>query len=129
MTLDSGSGGTISIGGSNATTSIGRAGAALTLYGSYFTVTNGGAVGGVTGYTQDSGNFIQNGAGTFGTGTGAVSLNGNTTIASTKTLTLSDNISQGGSNLIYNGDFRRAADGWTNANGSGTVSQQAVSDS
>ncbi len=41
-------------------------------------------------------NFAHAGAGTFGTGTGAVSLNGDVTIASAKTLTLSGAFSQTG---------------------------------
>ena len=40
-----------------------------------------GALSGLTGYTQGSGNFAISGSGTFGTGTGAISLNGATTLA------------------------------------------------
>jgi hypothetical protein len=50
-------------------------------------IINAGALSGVTGYTQSSGNFNQSGAGTFGTGTGAVSLNGNTSLSAGKSLT------------------------------------------
>ena len=51
-------------------------------------ISSAGAISGVTGYTQASGNFLQSGAGTFGTGTGAVSLNGDVTIDSAKYLAL-----------------------------------------
>src|SRR4029078_4122760 len=52
-------------------------------------ISSSGALTGVTGITFSSGNFDQSAsAGTFKTGTGAVSLNGDTTIASGKTLTL-----------------------------------------
>ncbi len=51
-------------------------------------LSNGGALSNITDYNQTSGNFLQAGTGTFGTGTGQVSLNGNTTIASGKTLTV-----------------------------------------
>jgi hypothetical protein len=50
-------------------------------------IVNGGALSGITGYTQSSGNFSQTGSGTFGTGTGAVSLNGNTTVTGSGTFT------------------------------------------
>ncbi len=49
-------------------------------------VINSGALSSVTGITMSSGNFSQSGTGTFGTGTGAVSLNGDTTIAAGKLL-------------------------------------------
>ncbi|MEI7632557.1 MAG: hypothetical protein WCJ60_04545, partial [bacterium] len=51
-------------------------------------IVNAGALSGITGFTQTSGNFSMSGTGTFGTGTGAISLNGDTTIASGKTLTV-----------------------------------------
>src|SRR4029078_7089415 len=52
-------------------------------------ISSSGALSGITGYTQASGNFDQSAStGTFSTGTGNVSLNGDTTIASGKTLTL-----------------------------------------
>jgi DNA-binding transcriptional MerR regulator len=47
-------------------------------------VINSGALSSITGYTQSSGNFAMSGTGTFGTGTGAVSLNGVTTVAANK---------------------------------------------
>jgi hypothetical protein len=49
-------------------------------------VINAGALSNVTGYAQASGGFLQSGTGTFGTGTGAVSLNGDTTVAANKNL-------------------------------------------
>ncbi len=50
-------------------------------------VINTGAISSATGYAQSSGNFLQSGAGTFGTGTGAVALNGATTVAANQSLT------------------------------------------
>ncbi len=47
-------------------------------------IINSGALSGITGYTQTSGNFAMSGTGSFGTGTGAISLNGDTTIAADK---------------------------------------------
>lgn len=47
-------------------------------------LTNGGALQNITGYAQSSGDFGISGNGTFSSGTGAVSLNGDTTIASGK---------------------------------------------
>ena len=54
--------------------------------GSGFQVNGSGAIAATTGYTQQSGNFAISGGGTFSTGTGAVSLNGNTTVNGTTTL-------------------------------------------
>ncbi|HEX3082686.1 MAG TPA: hypothetical protein VHQ86_05575, partial [Candidatus Saccharimonadia bacterium] len=51
-------------------------------------VINAGALSGVTGYNQASGNFVQSGAGTFATGSGGVSLGGDTTIVAGKSLIL-----------------------------------------
>jgi len=51
-------------------------------------IINAGALSNVTGYAQASGSFLQSGSGTFGTGTGAVSLNGDTTVAAGKNLIL-----------------------------------------
>ncbi len=62
-------------------------------------VINSGALSGITGYTQTAGNFAMSGAGTFGTGTGAVSLNGDTTIASGKNFTVTSLNTAGG--VIY----------------------------
>jgi hypothetical protein len=49
---------------------------------------NAGALSSITGYAQASGNFAITGTGTFSTGSGAISLNGDTTIAATKNLVL-----------------------------------------
>jgi len=62
--------------------------------GSLFTantsrLTNTGALENITGYSQSSGNFAISGSGTFSTATGAISLNGDVTIAANKNLTLS----------------------------------------
>ncbi len=43
-------------------------------------VINAGALSAITGFSQSSGNFAISGSGTFSTGTGAISLNGATTI-------------------------------------------------
>ena len=48
-------------------------------------IINSGSLSGITGFAQTSGNFAMSGTGTFGTGTGAVSLNGAVTAASTVT--------------------------------------------
>jgi len=51
-------------------------------------IINGGALSGITGYTQTSGDFDASGSnGLFKTSTGAVSLNGNTTVSGTGTFT------------------------------------------
>ncbi len=63
-----------------ANTQIGNATGTFQLDSNNIDISTAGAISGVTGFTQASGNFVQNGAGTFGTGTGAVSLNGATTI-------------------------------------------------
>lgn len=44
-------------------------------------VVNSGSLSSITGFNQTSGNFAMSGTGTFGTGSGAVSLNGATTIS------------------------------------------------
>jgi mucin-6/19 len=51
-------------------------------------VINAGALSNVTGLAMASGNFLQSGSGTFGTGSGAVSLNGTTTVAAGDNLIL-----------------------------------------
>ncbi|HEX3082640.1 MAG TPA: hypothetical protein VHQ86_05345, partial [Candidatus Saccharimonadia bacterium] len=53
-----------------------------------FVLSSSGAVTGLTGVSMASGNFLQSGGGTFTTGSGAVQLNGSTTIASGANLTL-----------------------------------------
>ncbi|ADQ79237.1 hypothetical protein Palpr_1089 [Paludibacter propionicigenes WB4] len=53
-------------------------------------IVNSGALSGITGYAQASGNFAISGSGTFSTGTGNISLNGNTTLAAGKTLAFTD---------------------------------------
>jgi hypothetical protein len=62
-------------------------------------VINSGALSGVKGIAMSSGNFAQTGTGTFSTGTGAVSLNGNTTISGSQTLSTQSitDVSSGGS--------------------------------
>jgi len=50
-------------------------------------IINAGALSGITGYTQASGNFAISGTGTFSTGSGAVTLNGAATAASSLTVT------------------------------------------
>ncbi|KKP69217.1 MAG: Collagen triple helix repeat protein [Candidatus Moranbacteria bacterium GW2011_GWE1_35_17] len=63
-------------------------------------VISSGALAAITGYAQTSGNFAQSGVGTFSTGSGAISLNGNATVATGKTLTLTD-LTQG--SLLFAG--------------------------
>ncbi|MEK7603225.1 MAG: hypothetical protein AAB459_03210, partial [Patescibacteria group bacterium] len=78
--------GSIDIGSTNAgSIIIGGGSAGLTINSTNFDISSGGAVSGITSYTQASGNFVINGVGTFDTGTGLVGLNGNTSIASGKT--------------------------------------------
>ncbi|MBI5466316.1 MAG: hypothetical protein HY974_03440, partial [Candidatus Kerfeldbacteria bacterium] len=48
-------------------------------------VSSSGAISGLTGYIQASGNFSISGTGTFATGTGAISLNGPTTVTGANT--------------------------------------------
>jgi hypothetical protein len=95
-----------------ATTSIGNGTGTLALASNTFNLSTLGAITGATGYAQASGNFLQSGVGTFGTGTGAVSLNGTTTIAANK-------------NLIYTagtGTFDQSASSGAFATGTGAVS-------
>ncbi len=56
-----------------------------------------------TGTPTFTANFAQTGTGTFSTGTGAVSLNGDTTLASGKNLALSGNITQTGATTLSTG--------------------------
>ncbi|MFO0920541.1 MAG: hypothetical protein U0451_02610 [Candidatus Saccharimonadales bacterium] len=63
-----------------ANTQIGNATGTFQLDSNTVDISSGGAISGITGFTQASGNFVQSGTGTFSTGTGAVSLNGATTI-------------------------------------------------
>jgi len=83
-------------------------------------IINSGALSGITGIAMTSGNFTQAGAGTLSTGTGAVSINGDTTIAAGKTLTLSAMTTAGilhndvttgliTSSLVVNADVSAAA--------------------
>ncbi|MGZ6004939.1 MAG: beta strand repeat-containing protein, partial [Candidatus Saccharimonadales bacterium] len=81
------SGGTAQINVSGTSnTSIGNSTGTLQLQSNTFNVSTAGAITGVTGYTQSSGNFSQIGVGSFSTGTGTVSLNGATTVSSTLTV-------------------------------------------
>src|SRR5262249_38622082 len=76
-----------------------------------FTIANNGnllatgAISGLTGYSQSSGNFSQSGIGTFSTGTGAVSLNGNTSVTGSNTLTVGTGATSLGGTLGVTGDF------------------------
>ncbi len=81
----------ISTGTSTGTINVGGGSAVLSLNTSTIDI-SAGAITGVTGITMASGNFLQNGAGTFGTGSGAVSLNGTVTVAATKTLTVTSGL-------------------------------------
>jgi hypothetical protein len=78
----------INTGTSTGTITLGGGSAPLVINSTNFDVSSAGAVSGITDYAQASGNFLQSGTGTFGTGTGSVSLNGSTTVASAKTFTV-----------------------------------------
>lgn len=90
-------------------------------------VINSGSLSGITGIAMASGNFGQTGTGTFSTGTGNISLNGNTTVTTGKTLSLADitpgslvfagtggTLSQNNSQLFWNNTTNRLGIG-TNA--------------
>ncbi len=70
----------INTGTSTGTITIGGGSAPLVIDSTNFDVSSGGGLSGITGYTQASGNFAISGSGTFSTGTGAISLNGATTV-------------------------------------------------
>lgn len=78
----------IGTGTTNAAVTIGGNSNTVEINSSNWDVSTTGAISGLTGITMTSGDFLQSGAGTFGTGTGAVSLNGDVTIAAGKNLTL-----------------------------------------
>ena len=78
----------INTGTSTGTITLGGGSSPLVIDSTNFDVTSAGALSGITGYTQASGNFSISGAGTFGTGTGAISLNGATTIAANQNLAM-----------------------------------------
>ena len=63
-----------------------------------------GAISGLTGYSQSSGNFAQSGAGTFSTGTGGVSLNGNTSVTGANTFSVGTGATTLGGTLAVTGD-------------------------
>lgn len=94
----------------------------------------GGVLGVDADLTFDGTNFAHGGAGTFATGTGAVSLNGSTTIPTGKTLTITDitvnrvwysgtaGLLTGSANLTFNGtNFAHGGSG-TFATGTGQTS-------
>ncbi|MEK7570450.1 MAG: hypothetical protein AAB515_03385 [Patescibacteria group bacterium] len=78
-TLGSGAGNTTSIGNTTGTVQIESTG---------LDVSTAGALSGITGFTQGSGNVAISGVGTLSTGTGAISLNGDATVAAGKNLAL-----------------------------------------
>jgi hypothetical protein len=100
--------------------------AALTVgNGDLFQVNSSGEIAAVTGYSQGSGNFLQSGIGTFGTGTGAVSLNGATSVTGSNTLTVGSGATTLGGTLAvtglgtFNGSLTVSAGGtFTNASSS-----------
>ncbi len=73
----------INTGTSTGLVTIGGGSGTFSLQTTNIDISSAGAISGVTGYAQTSGNFLQSGAGTFGTGTGAVSLNGAVSASST----------------------------------------------
>lgn len=84
-----GTAGTLSLGATNASAVIiGNSAGTLALNSDTFNLSSAGAISGVTDYAQAGGNFAITGAGTFSTGTGAISLNGDTTIANDKRLSI-----------------------------------------
>lgn len=92
---------------------------------------NTGALSNITGYAQSSGNFSQTGTGTFGTGTGNVSLNGNVTLATGKTLGATGNITttttvQGATINATTGYQANGTSGSTTTCTGGTYLQNAV---
>jgi hypothetical protein len=62
----------INVGTSSGTITLGGGSAPLVIDSTNFDVSSAGALSGITGYTQASGNFSNSGSGTFGTGTGAI---------------------------------------------------------
>jgi hypothetical protein len=77
----------IGTGTTNAGVAIGGASNTVAITSTGLNLTTAGALTGLTGIAMASGNLLQTGNGTFGTGTGAVSLNGDVTIATNKGLT------------------------------------------
>jgi hypothetical protein len=78
----------INTGTSTGLVSVGGGSGTFALDTTNIDISSTGAITGATGLALASGNFVQTGVGTFDTGTGAVSLNGDTTIATGKTLTV-----------------------------------------
>ncbi len=85
--------------GSSGSTTIGNGSSTVQISSNGLNISSSGAISGVTGYTQSSGNFALSGNGSLTTGTGNVSINGDTTVASGKTvnLTSNDSLRVGGS--------------------------------
>lgn len=82
--------GTVNVNTSTSTnTSIGNVTGTLKLTSNAFNVSTAGVVSGVAGYTQPSGNFLQQGTGTFTTASGTNYLNGDVNVAIDKNLTMS----------------------------------------
>jgi hypothetical protein len=73
----------INTGTSTGLVTIGGGSGTFSLQTTNIDISSAGAITGATGITMASGNFLQSGAGTFGTGNGAVSLNGAVSAAST----------------------------------------------
>mgnify|MGYP006876735428 CR=1 FL=1 len=84
--------------GSSGNVVLGNAAGTLAIDSTGLDVSTGGALSGITGYTQASGNMSISGSGTLTTGTGAISLNGSTTVASGRTLAVAsaDSLTVGG---------------------------------
>ncbi|MBC7707616.1 hypothetical protein H7Y63_00115, partial [Polaromonas sp.] len=78
-----------------AATLIGNVSAPVTIASSGINISSAGAISGATGYTQSSGNFAMSGSGTFATGTGAVNLNGATTITNANAAATSLTVNSG----------------------------------
>ncbi|MFA6251931.1 MAG: hypothetical protein WCX74_00775 [Candidatus Paceibacterota bacterium] len=94
-------------------------------------VINSGSLSGITDYNQSSGNFAISGTGAFVTGSGAISLNGNTNIANGKTLSLADMtqgsiIFAGSSGVVSQSNNKLYWDNTSNRLGIGTSSPDAA---
>ncbi len=73
---------------STGATTLGNGSSTVIIDSSSWDVTSAGLVSGISGVTFTSGNLAQTGSGTFATGTGAVTFNGDVTMAANKSLTI-----------------------------------------
>ncbi len=85
-------------------------------------VINSGALSGVTGFAQTSGNFTQSGSGTFATGTGQNTLNGLTSLTGNTTITGSNTFTVGSGLTTLGGGLTLTGTTTINPSGSAAVS-------